>query len=97
MNTERLVAIVRLIVPLVVAIANMAGYALDAGLVANIAMTVATIAAFIWAWWKNNNLTEAAQIAQEYLNALKAGMESEEYSNALTSDSSASDDDSRME
>ena len=97
MNTERLVAIVRLVVPLVVAIANMAGYALDAGLVANIAMTVATIAAFVWAWWKNNNVTEAAQIAQEYLDALKAGMESEEYSNALTIDSSASDDDSRME
>ena len=97
MNTERLVAIVRLIVPLVVAIENMAGYALDAGLVANIAMTVATIAAFVWAWWKNNNVTEAAQIAQEYLDALKAGMESEEYSNALTSDSDASDDDSRME
>lgn len=97
MNTERLVAIVRLIVPLVVAIANMAGYALDAGLVANIAMTVATIAAFVWAWWKNNNVTEAAQIAQEYLDALKAGMESEEYSNALTSDSVAADDDPRME
>lgn len=97
MNTERLVAIVRLIVPLVVAVANMAGYALDAGLVANIAMTVATIAAFIWTWWKNNNVTEAAQIAQEYLDALKAGMESEEYSNALTSDSSASDGDSEME
>ena len=97
MNTERLVAIVRLIVPLVVAIANMAGYALDAGLVANIAMTVATIAAFVWAWWKNNNVTEAAQIAQEYLDALKAGMESEEYQNALTIDSSASDGDSEME
>ena len=97
MNTERLVAIVRLVVPLVVAIASMAGYALDAGLVANIAMTVATIAAFIWAWWKNNNVTEAAQIAQEYLSALKAGMESEEDSNALTSDSSASDGDSEME
>lgn len=97
MNTERLVAIVRLIVPLVVAIADMAGYALDAGLVANIAMTVATIAAFVWAWWQNNNVTEAAQIAQEYLDALKAGIESEEYSNALTIDSSASDGDSEME
>lgn len=97
MNTERLVAIVRLIVPLVVAIANMAGYALDAGLVANIAMTVATIAAFVWAWWKNNNVTEAAQIAQEYLDALKADMDSEEYSNALTSDSVAADNDSDME
>ena len=25
----------------------------------------------VWAWWKNNNVTEAAQLAQEQLKAIK--------------------------
>ena len=33
---------------------------------------VAGAAAVLWAWWKNNNVTEAAQEAQEVLNELKA-------------------------
>lgn len=25
----------------------------------------------VWAWWKNNNVTPAAQAAQEYMKAIK--------------------------
>lgn len=34
--------------------------------------TIATIAAAIWAWWKNNSFTPAAIKADEYLAELKA-------------------------
>lgn len=33
--------------------------------------TVWTIAAAIWSWWKNNNITKEAIAAQVYLDALK--------------------------
>lgn len=32
---------------------------------------VATIAASVWAWWKNNSFTKAAINADEYMNELK--------------------------
>ena len=32
----------------------------------------ATIFAAVWAWWKNNSLTAAAQKADEYMDAIKA-------------------------
>ena len=34
--------------------------------------SVATVAMAIYAWWKNNNVTEEAQQAQEYLDELKS-------------------------
>ena len=36
-----------------------------------IASTICTVAATIWAWWKNNSFTEAAIKADEYKDALK--------------------------
>lgn len=33
--------------------------------------SVATVAVALWAWWKNNNVTEQARKAQEYLDNLK--------------------------
>lgn len=33
--------------------------------------SVCTIAATVWAWWKNNSFTSAAIKADEYMNALK--------------------------
>ncbi len=38
---------------------------------------VATIAASIWAWWKNNSFTTEAIIADEYLHELKADKNAE--------------------
>lgn len=96
-NTERLIAIVRLVIPVIIMIGNMAGYALDAGLITNIVMTVATFVAFVWAWWKNNNITEAAQTAQEYLNKLKENIKSEEYQNSFVNDVINQDDDAEID
>lgn len=40
--------------------------------------TVCTIAATIWAWWKNNSFTSAAIKADEYMAALKHQEKKEE-------------------
>lgn len=37
----------------------------------NVVSTVAVIAAWVWGFWKNNNFTDSAKQAQEYLNNLK--------------------------
>lgn len=34
--------------------------------------TAATVAATLWAWWKNNSFTSAAITADEYMEELKA-------------------------
>lgn len=33
---------------------------------------ICTVAASLWAWWKNNSFTNAAIRADEYMNALKS-------------------------
>jgi len=73
MNSERIMGVIRLVVPLCVYIATAAGVALDADLLYCGLCTVAGIAATCWAWWKNNNMTDAAQEAQRYLDAIRAG------------------------
>ena len=39
----------------------------------NIISTIATAAAALWTWWKNNSFTPEAIQADKYLNELKAG------------------------
>ena len=34
-----------------------------------------TVAASLWAWWKNNSVTKAARQADNYLDAIKASKE----------------------
>lgn len=34
--------------------------------------TVATVVIALWAWWKNNSITKEAQVADEFMNELKA-------------------------
>ncbi len=70
---ERLMAGIRLLVPLIMYGLTFAGITLDADLVYCVLLGVAGIASTVWAWWKNNNVTEAAQTAQQFLNAIKAG------------------------
>ena len=70
-----LAAFARLVVTLVVSVAAVAGYALDSGLVFNIVFSALAIACILWTWWKNNNVTKAAQQAQQYLNDLKSGVD----------------------
>lgn len=39
----------------------------------NIISTIATAAAALWTWWKNNSFTPEAIQADKYLNELKTG------------------------
>ena len=41
--------------------------------------TGATIAVAVWAWWKNNSVTKAAQRADNYLDAIKAAKKRGDY------------------
>lgn len=72
MNAESLKAIVTLVVVVALNIANAVGYAFDFGTVYNVLFGVLALASVAYAWWKNQNVTEAAQKAQEYLDELKA-------------------------
>lgn len=46
--------------------------------ITNIINNIADIVGIVWCWWKNNNFTKDAQIAQPVLNGLKAGTISEQ-------------------
>lgn len=78
-HNERAMAIVRLIVSVVTIINIVAaqfGWAplgLDSELLYTVISGGFAIAASIWAWWKNNNMTEAAQAAQNVLDLIKHG------------------------
>lgn len=39
----------------------------------NIISTIATVAAALWTWWKNNSFSPEAIQADKYLNELKTG------------------------
>ena len=72
-NSQTAVAFARLIVTLVVGVAATFGWTLDAELWINIVLSILSVALFIWTWWKNNNITAAAQEAQKVLDELKTG------------------------
>lgn len=74
-NYERVIAVVRLVCALAASIATAAGIALDADALFVGICAVLTVIAYIWGWWKNNNLTGAAQEAQKVLDAAKATKE----------------------
>lgn len=72
LNRESIIALVRLLCGLVVYGASLAGVYLDIEMIYMIAMIAVSIIVFVYTlWWKNNNLTKAAQEAQEYLNVIK--------------------------
>ena len=73
MNAESIRAIVALLVTAIVNVANVMGFALDWGTVFNVVLSVASVASVAWVWWKNQNLTAAAQEAQKFLDELKEG------------------------
>ncbi len=70
---DRIVAIVRLAVMLVSAVAGGVGLTVDSDALATIALCAIALATAVYSWWKNANLTEAAARAQEYLDEIKAG------------------------
>lgn len=73
----RAIAITRLVVS-IITIANLAlcaiGWSpLDLGdeVIYDLVSLIVALIANIWVWWKNNNVTRAAQEAQEILSQLK--------------------------
>lgn len=74
-NSESALALVRLVTPMIASVAAVFGWTLDAGILTNVLISVAAVVLFIWSWWKNNNITVAAQEAQVVLRELKASGE----------------------
>lgn len=72
-GTDRIVAIARLLVMLASAVAGGFGLAIDPDSLGTIAACGVALAAGVWSWWKNNNITEAAQDAQHYLESIRGG------------------------
>lgn len=69
--SERTKAIITIVITAVLNIANLYGFAVDAGAVVNAVLTVLSFICIAWSWWKNQNVTQEAQTAQIYLNKLK--------------------------
>ena len=72
MNYDQIIAVVRLICPLLATSLALIGIEVDANAIMVGVLLAVALGAFIWAWWKNNNVTLAAQEAQKYLTVLKA-------------------------
>ena len=71
-NTKQtIIAFARLACMLVTTGLSLFGVAVDADALFTGAMILLALASYIWAWWKNNNVTTAATEAQEYLDTIK--------------------------
>ena len=68
---EKVKAIVTIIVTAAVNVANVCGWALDADTWVNAALSIASVICIIYAWWKNQNISDEAIEAQKVLNLLK--------------------------
>ena len=72
---QTVMAFVRLACMLVATGCTMFGIAVDANDIFVGVMLVISVAAYIWAWWKNNNVSKAATEAQRVLEELKKGVD----------------------
>ena len=70
---ERIVAIIRLVIMLVSAVAGGFGLTIDPDSLGTIVACGVALAAGVYSWWKNANVTEAATEAQRYLDSIKGG------------------------
>lgn len=68
---QTIIAFARLACMLLTTGLSLFGVAVDADALFTGAMILLALASYIWAWWKNNNVTTAATEAQEYLETLK--------------------------
>lgn len=57
---ERIMAIVRLVIPCIASIAAIYGVNIDADLAVQVCLYGVSAIAWILAWWKDNNVTKAA-------------------------------------
>ena len=72
-NKETAMAFIRLLCSVIASGATMVGFALDADALFTGAALVLAIIAYVWSWWKNNNVTQAAIEAQGMLDLMKKG------------------------
>lgn len=73
-NKETGIAFARLIVTFAVCVAAVFGWTLDYELWLNIVISAIAIICMVRGlWWKNNNLTKAAQEMQKELDEMKLG------------------------
>ena len=72
MNTERIKAVLVIIVTAIVNILNVYGYAVDMDATINAVLSLFSAATIIYSWWFNQNVTDAAQQGQRVVNAIKA-------------------------
>lgn len=70
-NSQTATAVARLAVALAVSLLAMLGVEIDGDGIENAVLAVASVAVMAWVWWKNNNVTEAAQEAQAVLDAIR--------------------------
>ena len=72
-NAETGIALARLVASLAVSVFTVIGWTIDFNLVFNIILSVFAVACIVYGlWYKNANLTKAAQVSQKLLNSLKA-------------------------
>lgn len=70
-NAARLVALVRLLAAFAGQALALLGMKLDVEIVTQLGLCALALAATAYAWWRNNNWTRAAQIAQLVIAAIK--------------------------
>lgn len=71
---QTLMAFIRLACSLITTGLALYGVSVDADALFVLAMIVVALAAYIWSWWKNNNVSAAATEAQKVLEELKHGV-----------------------
>lgn len=71
---QTLMAFIRLACSLVATGLALYGVSVDADALFVLAMIVVALVAYIWSWWKNNNVSTAATEAQKVLDELKKGV-----------------------
>lgn len=74
-KTKAIIRIVALFVTAINAVLTAKGInpiPFDESLVGEVASYIVSGAVAIWNWWKNNNMTREAELAQKYLDNLKS-------------------------
>ena len=70
-KSERIKAIITLVVVFIANILNLYGFQADADAMVQAALMIFAAVTTVYAWWKNNNITKEAVAAQGFLDNLK--------------------------
>lgn len=74
-NSERIIALIRLAAMLACGVLGGFGLTTDPEALSTVLLVAAAAVVAVYSWWKNANVTKAAQDAQAYLDAIKKGGE----------------------